>query len=118
MKNKEQKLNKINIIMFITLCVVVASIVIYRLFNPIPPLERRACMDRLNKLAIFQAKIYEKTGAYSSELQELSRDNTIHFYHSCPLTGEKFIVETSDSGYTIKCREHKHYIKNNILYKN
>ena len=117
MKTKKNRLFIVNVVMFILLGLIVFAMVVYRFLNPTPSLEHRACMDRLNQLAMYETKYSAKNGKYTDKLEKLSRDNSIHFFHKCPLTDEKYKIEITDSSYTIKCERHKIYIKNNILYK-
>jgi len=117
MKIKNKKIFIINSIMFVLLGFIVFAMIVYRFLNPTPPLEHRACMDRLNKLAMFETKYFIKNGVYSDKLSDLSRDKKLHFFHKCPSTGEKYQIEITDSSYTIRCKRHKIYIKNNILHK-
>ncbi len=118
MKIKNKKLFKINVTLFIILTLTVIAVVVYRLINPIPPLEYRACKDRMSQLAMYQAKLKLKTGSYSADIKQLSRDGKMHFYHNCPVTEEEYVVELLDDGYRVICKNHKLCIKNNIFIKN
>ncbi len=118
MKIKNAKLKKINLTLGVILFITVFSIAGYRLLNPVPSLEKRGCMDRLNKLAMFQEKYFQKHNCYTPKLNELSKDKKLHFYHQCPLTKTNFVIEFADSNsYKIVCKTHNISIEDGILKK-
>ncbi len=117
MKIKNRRFFIVNSVMFIILSIIVCAMIVYRILHPTPSLEHRACKDRLNNLAVFQQKYFTKNGVYSNELKDLSRDNSIHFFHKCPLTDENFSIETKKDSYIIKCERHNLLINNGILKK-
>lgn len=104
---------KLNVAFVIAIFVISASIVAYRLFNPEPLLEHRACMDRLNMIALEYAKFYDHNQKYPEITTLFSDPHDI--FLTCPADGGRYMATVDESGYKVKCGSCGLYLKNNIL---
>ncbi len=70
-------------------------------FNEIS--KRRQCRANLNTLSTDQANYCDAQGEWASEVEQLDQYARRPRPLTCPESGEGYILELSDSGYSISC---------------